>query len=763
MIGPPLPVDRHWNTWDSGHPACFLHLPSRLALRISAFSSQEGRHTTFPAGPEVRLQAHESDGAYVCAELRLAGTLLRLELAKADPFAFAGRVELLEAGEWALRFWIMLEIGFSEPVDSDPSGVRAGMRLGLPAADAAYSEAPVVRGRWRSQRFCVVTADRPTYAGLYDDPGLLSAELEQGGYFRPHPQQPEGRWAVLRFSGQSQGLVRFALAGATDDPAAELRAREVLQGADALVEGRSRDAARGSSAARAVRDVVAWNTVLDRSNLRWYTLLTRNWTEAKFGGWGVWLDDVLYHALLAARTGDVATARANVEVALTGQQAAGNLPCLLMAYNEWVDRSQPPIGAYVVYRIHLLTGDRTLLEATYPTLRRAHDWWFEHRDGNGNAVLEYGSSPTGDGTFVHTKQAALNEAAMDNLPLFDDARFDDASHTLDFEEVGLNSLVVLEGQMLARIADALGHRTEARSISGRVEAMAARVREHLWDPERRIFAGRYWSGDFSDRLAPTSFYPLVAGIATPAQAEDMVRRHLVDPERFWGERPLSATPYDDPATQDDVYWRGRIWPPLSFLTWEGLRRYGYDEEARVLAERSWAMFAAEWETRRNCRENFMIDPEAEPDVPDSDAFYTWGALMALMPLLERADVSPWHGLRLSPDTSGDVIRTQYGSFSLRPNEDGSGAVELDGRVLMTLSPVTGLRQLRAGDVLSFAFEPTDVTVEIVLVGVPDSRVVAVEHAGTGVEVTRVDAGVSFRIDGGRPGIVTVHLRPPDAT
>lgn len=752
MIGPPVGPERQWNTWDSGHPASFVHLPSRLAFRVSAYSARENRYRDFPPGPGTRLLEHTPDGGYVAAELEHAGTRIRVQVAKADPFALAARLTVLQAGEWALRFWLLLEVGFLDPPRADPSAVPARVRLDRPQGDARYLDPVRVRARWRSLHVCVLPAERPTYAALYDDLAELPAELEQGGYYRPHPDQADGRWAVLRFNGQSQATTRFALAGATDDDAAERRARAVLEDADGLIDRRAAEALEGSEPARAVRDVVAWNTVLDRANLRWFTILSRNWTEAKFGGWGVWLDDVLYHGLLAARVGDAETARANVDVALTGQQPAGNLPCLLTAYTEWVDRSQPPIASYVVLRLFLLTGDRSLLRRAYPVLRRAHDWWFTHRDGNGNGVLEYGSSPTGDGTFVHTKQGAMDEAAMDNLPLFDDAVFDERAHTLDLEEVGLNSLVVLDGQMLGRIAAELGHAGQAAALGERVDALAARVRERLWDPDRQVFAARRWSGEWVQSLSPTSFYPLTAGIATAEQAEALVRRHLLDPERFWGPRPLAATTYDDPATPDNVYWRGRVWPPLSFLTWEGLRRYGYEAEAAVLAERSWRMFADEWTSRRHCHENFMIDPAADADVADSDSFYTWGALMALMALLERADVSPWSGLTLRPDDSGDVVTSAGVAFSMRP-EGGGAVVERDGRPVLALSAAAPVRRLEVGARIACAIDVPDGGLELQLVGVDVARVVAVERDGRPLPVAGGARGAAFQLDGGSAAVV----------
>lgn len=757
MIGPPVSPERHWNTWDSGHPASFVHLPSRLAFRVSAYSARENRLSDFPPGLGTRLLEHTADGGFVAAELEHAGSRIRLEVAKADPFALAAQLTMLAAGEWALRFWLLLEVGFLDPPAPDPSAVRANVRIDCPARDARFVQPLLVRARWRSLRVCLAPAERPTYAGLYNDLDDLRDELERGGYFRPHPDQSEGRWAVLRFNGQSQAVTRFALACGTDDAAAERRAREVLDDHDRLIERRRAEARRGSEAARAVRDVVAWNTVLDRANLRWFTILSRNWTESKFGGWGVWLDDVLYHALLAAIAGDAETARANIEVALTGQQPAGNLPCLLTAYTEWVDRSQPPIAAYVVLRVFLLTGDRSLLERAYPVLRRAHDWWFEHRDGDGNGVLEYGSSPTGEGTFVHTKQAGMDEAAMDNLPLFDDAAFDERAHTLDLEEVGLNSLVVLDGEMLSRIAALLGRAEEAAALAERADALAARVRERLWDGDRRVFAARRWSGEWVQSLSPTSFYPLAAGIPTREQAEALVRTHLLDPERFWGPRPLAATTYDDPATPDNVYWRGRIWPPLVFLTWEGLRRYGYHAEAGELAERSWRMFADEWTSRRHCHENLMIDPNADADVADSDSFYTWGALLALMPLLERADASPWTGLTLRPDGSGDVVAYGGATYALRPDGDGA-LVERDGTPVLQLSAAVEVQQLEVGPRIGFAVDVPEDGLDVALVGIAPERVVVAERDGAALPVTNSALGATLHLDAGRAS-VAAYVRP----
>ena len=125
---------------------------------------------------------------------------------------------------------------------------------------------------------------------------------------------------------------------------------------------------------------------------------------------------------------------------------------------------------------------------------------------------------------------------------------------------------------------------------------------------------------------------MTAGIATPDQAERMVREHLIDPRQFGGDWPVAGTPHDDPAAADNVYWRGRAWPPFNYLVFLGLRRYGFEDEARTLAERSAAMFQLGWDERRSY-ENFNQRTGEGGDSPDSDPFYTWGALLPLLSLL----------------------------------------------------------------------------------------------------------------------------------
>jgi hypothetical protein len=145
------------------------------------------------------------------------------------------------------------------------------------------------------------------------------------------------------------------------------------------------------------------------------------------------------------------------------------------------------------------------------------------------------------------------------------------------------------------------------------------------------------------------------------------------------------------------------------MTWEGLRRAGYAAEAAELAERAWTMFAAEWTDRRRCRENYKIDPAADPEVDDSDGFYTWGALLALMPLLERADVSPWSGLTLAP---GGEVRCGGVAWAMRVD----GVIERAGEPVLELRPPVAVSELEAGATVAFRAEVPAGGLEVRLTG-----------------------------------------------
>ena len=136
-------------------------------------------------------------------------------------------------------------------------------------------------------------------------------------------------------------------------------------------------------------------------------------------------------------------------------------------------------------------------------------------------------------------------------------------------------------------------------------------------------------------MSPTNFYPLLARVPTQEQARQMVREHLLNPAEFWGEWVIPSIARSDPAFKDQNYWRGRIWGPMNFLVYLGLRNYPFPEVRAELARKSEALLMKEYGERRHIHENYNAVTGESDDTTASDPFYHWGALLGVTEILEH--------------------------------------------------------------------------------------------------------------------------------
>jgi len=335
-------------------------------------------------------------------------------------------------------------------------------------------------------------------------------------------------------------------------------------------------------------------------------------------------------------------------------------------FTEWVDRSQPPIISFLIYKYYLLTKDKQLIEEVFPSLIKAFFWWFENRDGNNNGILEYGSSQIGNGHFNGTKLAAKDEAAMDNSPMYDSAKFMPETNTINMEDIALNSLLALDGECLAKLAEEKGDVESAKLILEKTNELKGRIDEGLWDDETKIYANKHWDKGFVCPT-PTSFYPMAAGIPNEERVQDLID-HMFDETEFWTEFPLPSVWIKDETVNDNVYWRGRAWPPLNFFTYTGLKRYGRDEEATKLLNKIMDHFTRIWDEERACYENHNTFTGEGNDSVDADPFYGWGALYPMMWVSEHIDVDPWNGFHFGSPCGEEYaikkVSMANGSFDL---------------------------------------------------------------------------------------------------
>lgn len=214
----------------------------------------------------------------------------------------------------------------------------------------------------------------------------------------------------------------------------------------------------------------------------------------------------------------------------------------------------------------------------------------------------------------------------------------------------LNCLMVKEFEAAAYLADRLQLADVALHLRADAEVARRAVLEHCWD-ERDGF---FYSVDLNLLPAETSglhagqprdwdcliqrigvwsgFLALWAGIATPEQAERVVKEHYRDPRTFnaaYGVRTLSKMEkmYSIRASGNPSSWLGPVWGVSNYLTFRGLVRYGFDDDARQLAERTIALFGRDIERFGALHEYYQPD-NGEPIL--NRGFQNWNYLVLNM-------------------------------------------------------------------------------------------------------------------------------------
>jgi neutral trehalase len=219
--------------------------------------------------------------------------------------------------------------------------------------------------------------------------------------------------------------------------------------------------------------------------------------------------------------------------------------------------------------------------------------------------------------------------------MYDAAAFDSSEGLLLLADVGLMSLYIWDCRNLAEIARELDRKEIVKEMENRAEKYTASLKT-LWDADFGLFLNKdLETGHFSYRLSPTLFYPLLAEVPDQKQAGRMIREHFYNPEEFWGKWIMPSIARNDTTFKDNFYWRGRIWAPMNFLVYMGLRNYDLPVARKDLAEKSAALLLKAWIDEKHVYENYNAINGKGDDVASSDKFYHWGGLLGYISLIEK--------------------------------------------------------------------------------------------------------------------------------
>jgi hypothetical protein len=645
-----------------------FHQPSDFALRFGSFSQ------SFIDGPAIfdavrEVGPHAPDASYCRMSWVVPprNARITLEWSRIEDTTVVGTITADSDFQIILETYIPFAAGWGLPgvykVEENKQAI-AGERF----FDGVFG---------LSSQF-VVMIDQPTIgSGTFPSLDQLRDTMKNAGVLvESVDSDPSRNAAGLQFAtGKSRTAHFVATLGwnkTKEDLLAHSRAVLAPGNIDAMLKQKSdayvarRPAVDGlfAGATDAIGNNMFWNTLYAPQPDLVFPSITRKWAHG--AGWvlGEW--DGFFGSLLSG-VEDKDQSLATIRALLLSQTESGFIPNVVTGGGNSPDRSQPPVGAYCVWKLLQRYPDEEMLKWAYPRLKKWHEWWFKDRgdgqpwrDGNRDGLLEWGSdrgssgSSGGRGFLMHSRW----ESGMDDNPMWDDVHYDPRTYTMDLDDVGLNSLYALDAESLAALAAQLGKEDDRHAFLADYENMKQRVREKLWNDADGIYENRSWSGEFSKRLSPSNFYPMLAGIATPEQAERMVHQHLLNPKEFWGEYVAPTTPRNDPAFADQYYWRGSIWGPTNYLLYHAIDRYGFDQTALEFAQKSYALFMDDWKNNQHDNELY----HAWGGSGGGDIHYTWGALLCLLGVEQFMDANPWDGLRFgafNPAAAGHLYRATW--------------------------------------------------------------------------------------------------------
>jgi glycogen debranching enzyme len=336
-----------------------------------------------------------------------------------------------------------------------------------------------------------------------------------------------------------------------------------------------------------------------------------------------WFWDSCFHAVALTHV-DHAAAKQELRTLWSIQQSDGFIPHMvfwgtrflssptgyLQSKPSWRPKMtaliQPPVLALAALRVADATQDKDFLREAIDHCKRYYLWLRDRRDPDADSLISV-ISPY--------------ETGMDHLPAYDEALgakspsrwglqvrdrlLDIGNLTLgrgynlpvvfkrdkfNVEDVLMNCLYAQGLRAIAAMCVKAGQEGEAAPFAKMAGRTEQAVLSKCYDPR----ADAFWSlaGKKEQPLRTltiASLMPLLLDGLPKDIASRLVERHLLSPSEFWLPYPVPTISKSERAFKADetfLIWRGPSWINTNWLLFQGLRKHGFHEPARHIAERS---------------------------------------------------------------------------------------------------------------------------------------------------------------------------------
>lgn len=237
----------------------------------------------------------------------------------------------------------------------------------------------------------------------------------------------------------------------------------------------------------------------------------------------------------------------------------------------------------------------TQLKQIYGPLCKWTDWWMKYRDSDGDGLPEYNHG---------------NDSGWDNATIF--------NYGSPIESPDLAAFLVIQMDVLSKIAQKLNLSEGADSWKGRSESLLRLMTDRLWKTDTFV-APHSGNHEIYPSNSLIVNLPVILGKRLPEKIRNALVRNLR--ENFLTDFGLATENLKSEFYEPDGYWRGPIWAPPTMLIADGLVRSGETELSRLIAKKF-----CELVKKSGMSENF----DAISGAALRDPAYTWTSSIFLI-------------------------------------------------------------------------------------------------------------------------------------
>jgi len=245
--------------------------------------------------------------------------------------------------------------------------------------------------------------------------------------------------------------------------------------------------------------------------------------------------------------------------------------CISTDQPAYGKRVNPPLYAWVEWSYFSLSGDDSRFSKVLPILVSFFDWLKANRTRTSGL---YWFEDAGSSGMDNAPRSGYESAALDGS---------------DICHIDLIAQQAMSAEFIARMSRRIGNEMLAQRMDREWADIKNLVDSYHWHEKTGFYYDLFGRTkpeerhNFVNHKTIAAFWPMIAGLCSPAQSARLVE-HLLNPEEFWTEHPIASLSKDD-INYDPKggYWLGAVWAPTNYMVAKGLQRYGYHDIAGEVA------------------------------------------------------------------------------------------------------------------------------------------------------------------------------------